>query len=322
MRISSDAVRPLGLLLGVAADHLVGDPRHGHPVAVFGRASAELERRLYRDSRLNGLLYTACAAGIPPLAGALLERRLRDRPLSRLILTATVTWAVLGGRSLDREGRAMAALLGRGDLHAARVRLSCLCARDPADLGAVELARATVESLAENTSDAVVAPLAWGAVAGVPGMLAYRAANTLDAMVGYTSARYRRFGWASARWDDVLNLVPARLTGFFTVACAPVVGGSVGESRRILRRDAALHPSPNAGRPEAAAAGALGVRLGGENSYSGQVERRAQMGDGRDVEVGDVTRAARLARAVQGVATAAAVVAASWPLVRPRPVRR
>jgi adenosylcobinamide-phosphate synthase len=220
---------------------------------------------------------------------------------------------VLGGTSLAREGTRMAEHLESGDLDAARGRLSHLCARDPSGLDAEALARASVESLAENTSDAVVAPLCWGAVAGVPGLLGYRAVNTLDAMVGYRSARYRRFGWAAARLDDAANLVPARLTGLLTVGCAPAVGGSSGRAWQMLRRDGGRHPSPNAGRPEAAAAGALGVRLGGSNSYHGQVETRPWLGDGPPPAVADVRRAVRLGRLV-GVAaigvTACAVLTA------------
>ena len=219
-----------------------------------------------------------------------------------------MTWAVLGGTSLAREGRAMARSLEAGDLPAARHRLRNLCARDPAGLDAEALARATVESLAENTSDAVVAPLVWGAAAGIPGLVGYRAVNTLDAMVGYTSARYRRFGRVAARTDDVVNLVPARLTALLTVVAAPVVGGSPAAAWRVLRRDGGRHPSPNAGRPEAAAAGALGVRLGGTNAYHGVVEHRPELGDGRSPVIRDIRRAARLAGAV-GVAAAGVCVA-------------
>ena len=143
------------------------------------------------------------------------------------------------------------------------------------------MARAGVESLAENTSDAVVAPLFWGAVAGLPGLLGYRAVNTLDAMVGYRSARYARFGRVAARVDDVANLVPARLTAALTVLLAPLVGGRPADALRAWRRDASGHPSPNAGPVEATAAGALGLRLGGRTEYAYGVEDRPSLGDGR-----------------------------------------
>jgi adenosylcobinamide-phosphate synthase len=287
-----------GLVLGVALDAVLGDPRRGHPVAAFGRAAAALERRVYADSRANGVVFAGVCVAAGAGLGLLADRMTRGRPLARTAVTAVATWAVLGGTSLGREGAAMARSLEDGDLTAARARLSHLCARDPADLDARALARASVESIAENTSDAAVAPLVWGAVMGVPGLLAYRAINTLDAMVGYRNPRYAGFGWAAARLDDVANWLPARLTGLLTVACTPSIGGAARESYRILRRDGGHHPSPNAGRPEAAFAGALGVRLGGVNVYGGHTEARPELGDGRPPEIPDLRRAVRLSRAV------------------------
>ncbi|HEY0537098.1 MAG TPA: cobalamin biosynthesis protein [Actinoallomurus sp.] len=299
-----------GLLAGVALDALTGDPRRGHPVAAFGRAAGALERRLYADSRARGAVFAGvCVLGAAGL-GAVAARR-------RSLPTAAATWAVLGGTSLAREGKAMEASLEAGDLEAARARLPHLCGRDPAALDAKELTRATVESIAENTSDAAVAPLFWGAVLGVPGLLAYRAVNTLDAMVGHRSPRYANFGWAAARADDVANWVPARLTGLLTAVCAPLVGGSPHEAYRTLRRDGAAHPSPNAGRCEAAFAGALGVRLGGVNVYQSRVEHRPELGDGRPPETGDIRRAVRLSRAVT-LATAALAAGGRFALGRRR----
>jgi adenosylcobinamide-phosphate synthase len=290
-----------GLLAGVALDALTGDPRRGHPVAAFGRVAGGLERRLYADSKARGAVFAGLcvlgAAGLGVVAGT---RRTS-------LLTAAATWAVLGGTSLAREGQAMGEALESGDVEAARARLPHLCGRDPAALDTKELARATVESVAENTSDAAVAPLFWGAVLGVPGLLAYRAVNTLDAMVGHRSPRYANFGWAAARVDDAANWVPARLTGLLTAACAPLVGGSPRATYRVLRRDGARHPSPNAGRCEAAFAGALGVRLGGVNVYESRVEHRPELGDGAAPEPPDIRRAVRLSRAVVLASAALAV---------------
>jgi adenosylcobinamide-phosphate synthase len=302
--------RAAGIALGVLADAALGDPRRWHPVAGFGRYALALERRTYRPSRARGLAFTAAAVAAPVAAGLAAERVAARSRVAGTALTAAATWAALGGTSLAREGAGMATALERGDVEAARSRLGHLCARDPATLDADGLARATVESLAENTSDAVVAPLVWAAVAGVPGILGYRAVNTLDAMVGYRSPRYQRFGWSAARLDDVVNLVPARLTGLLTVACAGLVGGSPRRAWRALRRDGARHPSPNAGRCEAAAAGALGVRLGGTNVYGGHTEHRPELGDGPRPRVADVRRAVRLGRAVGWAAAALAVGAA------------
>jgi adenosylcobinamide-phosphate synthase len=228
----------------------------------------------------------------------------------RIGLTALATWTVVGARSLARQATAMAAALDAGDLPSARGRLPTLCGRDPASLDGRELARATVESVAENTSDAAVAPLLWGGVLGLPGLLGYRAVNTLDAMVGYRSARHQRFGWATARLDDAVNWVPARITAVLAVLLAPLVGGRSADALVVLRRDGSRHPSPNAGRCEAAFAGALGVRLGGRNSYDGTVEQRPALGTGAAPSPADVTRAVRLGRVVTGVAAVAAVALA------------
>ncbi|WP_052357424.1 cobalamin biosynthesis protein [Actinomadura welshii] len=292
MRVSGE-----GLVLGVVLDALFGDPKRWHPVAGFGRVAAVGERWIYGDSRWRGVVYTGVLVGSVGVGGFVLERVGRW-PGVHCLVTAGVTWAVLGGTSLGREGLFMARVLERGDVEAARGRLSHLCARDPRGLDAAALSRAVVESVAENTSDASIAPLVWGAVAGIPGLLMYRAVNTLDAMVGYRSPRYERFGWASARLDDVVNWVPARVTG----GLVALLSGR--EAWRVLIRDGSKHPSPNAGRCEAAFAGALGVRLGGTNAYEGRVEHRPEMGDGRAPEVADIRRAVRLSAVVTFAAAA------------------
>jgi adenosylcobinamide-phosphate synthase len=156
--------------------------------------------------------------------------------------------------------------------------------------------------VAENTSDAVVAPLLWGACLGLPGLLGYRAVNTLDAMIGHHSPRYERFGWAAARLDDAANLIPARVTALLAGVLAPAVGGRPGQALRTLRRDGGQHPSPNAGQCEAAFAGALGVRLGGRSSYQGRTEQRGLLGDGAPPTARDITRAVWLSRLVSGAA--------------------
>jgi adenosylcobinamide-phosphate synthase len=314
--------RAAGLALGLAADLALADPRRGHPVAGFGRAAGALERRLYADDARRGALFTAVAVGLPTVLAAVAERAVRRRPVAGALLTAAATWAVLGGTSLVREGQAMASHLEGEQLDAARHRLRNLCARDPSGLGPDELARATVESLAENTADAAVAPLVWGALAGLPGLVGYRAVNTLDAMVGYRNERYLRFGRASARLDDLVNLLPSRVTAGLTVLVAGRVGGSPAQALRVWRRDGGKHPSPNAGQCESAAAGALGVRLGGRNTYGSLVEDRPALGDGPAPRVGDVRRAARLARLVTLAGGVLAVVAVAGPAAFGRARRR
>ena len=252
------------------------------------------------------MVFTALAVGAPTLAAAALERHLGPR--ARLITVAATTWTVLGARSLRAEARTIDAQLRRGDLNAAREQLTHLVGRDPHGLDEDQIARAAVESLAENSCDAVVAPLLWGAVAGLPGLVGYRALNTLDAMVGYRSPRYANFGWASARLDDVANLVPARVTAGLAAATAAVVGGDGAAALRTARSDGRRHPSPNSGLPEAAFAGALGRTLGGRNVYDGRVEARPAMGSGPPVVVADLARASKLAAAV---AFSCAVLAAA-----------
>ncbi|WP_215546800.1 cobalamin biosynthesis protein [Amycolatopsis sp. CA-230715] len=307
MGLRTSAVTAAGLAAGYAADLVFGDPARWHPVAGFGTAAAALERRAWADSKAAGTAYASVCAGTATALGFLAQVATRERPTARFALTAAATWAVLGGRGLAAEGAAMAALLDREDVPSARRRLAHLCGRDATDLGPGELARAATESIAENTSDAVVAPLLWGAVAGIPGLLGYRALNTLDAMVGHTSPRYRRFGWASARADDLANLVPARVAAALTAVCA---GGRAREALRVWRRDGRRHPSPNAGQVEAAFAGALGVRLGGVNSYHGETEDRGTLGDGRPPVTADLRRAVRLSTMVGAAAAAVAVAIA------------
>jgi adenosylcobinamide-phosphate synthase len=296
-----------GLIAGHALDRLFGDPQRWHPVAGFGRAAGRLEQRLYADRRAAGVAYAAVAVGVPVLAGAAVERATRRWPLVTGVITAAATWAVLGGRSLVHEAEAVADHLGTEDLAAARSQVGRLVGRDTAELDESEIARAAVESVAENSSDAVVAPLLWGAVAGLPGLLGYRAVNTLDAMVGHRSARYQRFGWGAARLDDLVNWVPARVSAALAALGAAWVSGSPKQAVAVVIRDAAAHPSPNAGVVEAAYAGALGVQLGGRNTYQGEVSERGTLGDGRPAQGGDIARATRLATMVGDAALVVAV---------------
>ncbi|HYB48367.1 MAG TPA: CobD/CbiB family cobalamin biosynthesis protein [Streptosporangiaceae bacterium] len=367
-----------GLAAGVTLDALLGDPRRGHPVAAFGRAAAALEARDYADSRPRGAAHAAACVLAAAAPAVLLHRRTRDRPPLEAAAVALAVWAVTGSRSLHHEAERIMVSLAGDDLRAAREALPSLCGRDPARLDAGQITRAVIESVAENTSDAIVAPLLWGAVAGLPGLAAYRAVNTLDAMVGHRSPRYLRFGWAPARLDDAVNWIPARVTAALTIACAAVTplpaagplpsaaswpaagappsaapwpaagslrtaaplpataampaasaqdepaGGRPGlgpaaSALRAVLRYGHRHPSPNAGRCEAAFAGALGLRLGGANVYGGITEARPELGDGRAPEPADIRRAIRLSRAVTAAAAGLAVlVALCFPLASGR----
>jgi adenosylcobinamide-phosphate synthase len=296
--------RVVGVLAGYLADLVLADPRTGHPVAGFGAAAAALERVSYRDTRIGGAAHVGVLVGAVSLLGTAIQRHARRRgPLYSVAATAVATWIALGGTSLARTGIAMGDLLSRDDVEGARRLLPSLCGRDPARLDAAGLARAAVESVAENTSDAHVAPLLWAAVGGVPAVLGYRAVNTLDSMVGHRSPRYARFGWAAARLDDAASYVGARVTAALVAVCAPIVGGSPSGAVRAWRRDAARHPSPNAGVVEAAFAGALGVRLGGPIAYQYELQIRPTLGEGVPPSVADLRRAVQLSRAVQAAAT-------------------
>lgn len=299
-----------GLAGGVAADALFGDPRRGHPVAGFGRVMTAVERAVYADRRLRGAAFAGSGV-VLAVAPALAVARFRRRPAAAVTVTAAATWAVTGSRSLCAEASRIGRALSAGELDRARELLPNLCGRDPSGLGVSGISRAVVESVAENTSDAIVAPLVWGALAGPAGLTGYRAVNTMDAMVGHHSPRYERFGWASARLDDVANWGPARLAALLAAACAPVVGGHPGTAWRTALEYGPRHPSPNAGWCEAAFAGALDVRLGGSLSYAGRSEHRPCLGTGRVPEPADIARSVRLCRAVTVAATSCAALLAT-----------
>lgn len=287
--------RAAGLAVGYGLDRLLGDPRRGHPVALLGRAASALERRTYADTVAAGATHVGLVVGGSAAAAVVVGRLAACHPVTKVAWTAAVTWAVLGGRSLDREVAAVADHLERDDLPAARQQVGRVVGRDTAPLDTSGVARAAIETLAENTSDAVIGSLVWGAILGPAGLVAHRATNTLDAMIGHRTARYQRFGKVAARLDDVLNWLPALLG-------ATLAAGTSSAAWHAILHDAPAHPSPNGGRIEAAFAGALGVQLGGANAYAGQAEDRGVLGDGPPPAASDVRRALRLARRVQRAA--------------------
>lgn len=298
----------LALAAGTAGDLAFGDPHRGHPVALFGSAVAASQRRLYRPRRAAGVRFAALWITVGAAAGAVAGRA---GPAG----TAAAAFTALGGTTLCRVGGSIADALDARDIEAARALLPSLVGRDPSLLDEAGICRAAVESIAENTSDATVAPLVFGAVAGPAGLLGYRAVNTLDAMIGYRNERYREFGWAAARTDDLANLVPARLTAVL----AGVLSGHPVRAARAVRSDAARHPSPNAGVVEAAFAGALDISLGGRTVYAHGAEDRPLLGDGPAPLAADLRAAVRLSRRVQ---LASAVLAVAWRGRRLRPAAR
>ena len=277
-------MRALAAAAGVAVDRFLGEPGvEPHPLVVFGCLMSRVEGRLYRHRRAAGAVHAAIGLALGVGAGTLLRS------------TTAATYVAVGARSLAEAATAVERALAGHDLEAARRLLPTLVGRDPEGLDGADVARAVVESVAENTVDAVVAPVLWAAVAGAPGALGYRAINTLDAMVGHHSSRYERYGWASARLDDVAGWVPARLTAALVVAARPRAARSV---LLAVRHQAPQHPSPNSGVAEAAFAAALGLRLGGVNRYGDRVECRPLLGQGRAAGPGDIAAAVRLSRDV------------------------
>jgi adenosylcobinamide-phosphate synthase len=289
--------RALSASAGILADRVLGEPPSPvHPVAGFGTVMRAVERVLYRDTRAPGALHAALGTALGATAGAVVAR------------TAVATWLAVAGKALADAAGQVADALDAGDLPGARALLPALVGRDPARLDEKGVARAVVESVAENTVDAVVAPALWGAALGAPGALGYRAVNTLDAMVGHRSARHRNYGWASARLDDAAGWAPARATAGLVAAVRPASARAVWTA---VRTQAPAHPSPNAGVAEAAFAAALGLGLGGESAYGDRVELRPPLGTGRPAEPADIARAVGLSR---DVSLALAGLLALWGL--------
>jgi len=300
-----------GVAVALLADRLIGEPPAAiHPVVAFGRLMAAVEHRWWHDGRRAGTVHAATGVGVGVVGGVAAARL-----VGSVRATVAVAELTTAGRALADAAGVVGAELRAGRLDAARRHLPALVGRDPRLLDAAEVARAVVESVAENTVDAVVAPALWALVAGAPGAAAYRAVNTLDAMVGHRTDRYRRYGWASARLDDVANWVPARATALLVAAVRPARAGAVW---RAVRTQAPAHPSPNAGVAEAAFAAALGIRLGGTNTYGDRVEHRAPLGMGPPAGPDDIGRATVLSRDVTLALAAALAVPAGLGWCRRR----
>jgi len=277
--------RPLGAALGLVVDRVLGEPPdHVHPVAAFGRLMGRVEQRVYRDDARAGVAYAGAGTAIGLGVGALTHS------------TTAAVAAMSAGRMLRVTARSIAGHLCGGDLVTARAALPALVGRETSTLDESGVAAAVIESVAENTVDAVVAPALWGAALGAPGAVGYRAVNTMDAMVGHRSCRYRRFGWASARLDDVASFLPARVTAGLVCVAAP---RRIDAVRRAVHDDAPEHPSPNAGVAEAAFAAALDLELGGTLRYGDRIEDRPRLGTGRRPEARDIERAVQLADRVE-----------------------
>jgi adenosylcobinamide-phosphate synthase len=264
------------LTIGALLDLLLGDPRWlPHPIRGMGRLIQALERPLRRipTEKAGGCILVVSVLLIVVATVSLTLR------WGGMLVAAYWIFTCLAVRNLDQESNRVIDALRKGDISGARTLVGYLVGRDTKDLSEKEVTRAVFETVAENMSDAIVAPLFYLAIFGVPGMVAYKAINTMDSMVGYKNERYLRFGWAAARLDDLANYIPARITAGLIVLCAALVRLRWRRAINIVFRDAHLQPSPNAGYPEAAVAGALGIQLGGLNYYFGSPVQKPFLGD-------------------------------------------
>jgi len=279
------AKQMLGAGVGLLLDRALGEPPSKvHPVALFGKVMTRTEMFLWRGNRASGVNYGVFGLAVAATASMFFS--------SPFFGTAIGTYLAIAEKSLLDNATSIESSLKRGDLASVRRQLPSLVGRDAENLDENCAARAVVESVAENSSDAVIAPMFYGALLGGSGAIVYRAVNTMDAMVAYRNAQYLHFGWFNARLDDFANYMPSRLAGL--LAWSVPIGRSPGPASILA--DAAGHPSPNAGVIEATYAHKLGIRLGGENSYQGAVEVRPEMGDGRGAMPSDIAGAVELCR--------------------------
>jgi adenosylcobinamide-phosphate synthase len=266
------------VIAALAFDALIGDPdwlwrRPGHPVAWIGAVIGVLDRGFNREDRSQqqrktaGIACTAALVALSAVVGILVQTTVQQLPMGSILL-ALIASIFIAQRSLYQHVAGVRSAFAGGGLSGARKAVAMIVGRDPEQLDEAGICRAAIESCAENFSDGVVAPVFWLALLGLPGLIAYKTINTADSMIGHRSERYQSFGWAAARLDDLVNLIPARLSAALLALAAPVAGGSIGRSFDVVRRDASKHRSPNAGWPESAMAGGLGVALAGPRRYA------------------------------------------------------
>jgi adenosylcobinamide-phosphate synthase len=269
----------------------------GHPVAWIGWLVAALDRALNRGRRAPGIAAVVIVVGLVGLIAVMVQRELLRLPFG-LVFTAVIASTLIAQRSLYRHVRDVATALDKDGVVAGRAAVAHIVGRDTEALDEAGVARAAIESLAENFSDGIVAPVLWMVIAGLPGAALYKAINTADSMIGHRTPRYAAFGWAAARLDDLVNLPASRLTALLLIAAAALRrDGSALEAWHMVWLDASRHRSPNAGYPEAAMAGALGLSLAGPRVYGGVRIDDAVMGNGRwDANAADIRRALALYR--------------------------
>jgi adenosylcobinamide-phosphate synthase len=305
------------MAVAIAIDAVLGWPERlflliGHPVTWLGRVIDRVDDACNRNSdssafrRVAGIMATLFLIALPTALAWIVEMQLTT-DWSRIVIAGILAWPFVALRSLHDHVAAVAQPLQSGNIDAARSAVARIVGRDPAGLDETGIARASIESLAENTSDGVIAPVFWGVIFGLPGLVGYKAINTLDSMIGHRTPRHEDFGWAAAQIDDVANFIPARLTGFVFAVLAPRPASAIS----CMVEDAHRHRSVNAGWPEAAVAGALGVRLSGPRIYDGSLADEPWLNGGaRDPLAADVTQALKLYRRAMWLTAAVLVILA------------
>ena len=305
------------MAVALAIDAVLGWPERlfrllGHPVTWLGRLIDWTDAACNRSShppafrRAAGLIATLVVIALPTILAIAVQAELTTS-WSRIVIAGILAWPLVALRSLHDHLTAVERPLQSGDIEGARSAVSRIVGRDPANLDEAGIARASIESLAENTSDGVIAPMLWGAIFGLPGIVGYKTINTLDSMIGHRTPRHEAFGWAAARIDDLVNFIPARLTGFLFA----VLSVRPADALACMMRDAQCHRSINAGWPEAAMAGALGVRLSGPRVYHGTLADEPWLNEGgRDPRAADIAKGLDLYRRAMWLLAAVLVILA------------
>jgi adenosylcobinamide-phosphate synthase len=289
----------IAITIAFFIDKVVGDPPHWpHPVRWIGSLISFFEKRLNhgKSKRLKGvamLLFVLLTVFLIVMVLVIISYRIH--PIAGIVVESIIIATTIAQRSLKEASLGVYGPLKKGDLAGARTKLSYIVGRDTETLNEGEIARGAIETVAENTSDGVTAPLFWALIGGAPLAIVYRATNTCDSMVGYVNERFKDFGWASAKWDDVMNWIPSRITGIMMLIGTKPMKMEYREAWKILFRDAKKHPSPNSGWGEAGVAAILGIQLGGINYYKGIVSNRAKMGEPlHPIQAGQILLANRI----------------------------
>ncbi len=294
----------ISIIIAYILDRLIGDPKAiPHPVVLIGNCISKLEKIIrksgYKNLKMAGLLFPLLIVGGSYLIVSLLSELSKlVHPLLFLFIQIILISTTIATKGLADAALGIYHLLVRKDLEKARFALSMIVGRDTENLDEAEITRGTVETVAENIVDAIISPLFFALIGGAPLAMAYRATNTLDSMIGYKNEKYKDLGWASARLDDILNFIPARITGLLLIVASWLLRLDAKKAFTIIIRDAKLHPSPNSGIPESAVAGALQIQLGGTNYYKGIPSHRAVMGDSyRILQADDILKTVKMMKA-------------------------